>query len=426
MSLLLASGDTSVLPNEASKLLARFKLIRSATEALTQTLTAEDAQIQSMPDASPAKWHLAHSTWFFETFVLSAYIADYVPFDPAFGFLFNSYYEAAGPRHLRSARGLVTRPSLAEVLTYRSHVNQAMTNFISHPFADSWVEAASRIALGLHHEQQHQELILMDVKHALSCNPIEPAYAYASITRAPAPRPTSWVSFEGGLSRIGHDPEGFAFDNESPRHKVWLEPFDLADRLVTSGEYAVFVADRGYQRPELWLADGWATVQAHGWRAPLYWHDDGAGGWSQFTLTGRRAVESDEPVVHVSYFEADAFARWAGARLPTESEWEVSSEGTSSPRSTATRLHPEPAGQSGGLRQMFGEVWAWTASAYLPYPGFAAAEGALGEYNGKFMSGRMVLRGSACITPPGHARVTYRNFFPPHSRWAFSGLRLAR
>lgn len=402
----------------AADLAKRYADVRAATEALTATLSPEDAQVQSMPDASPAKWHLAHTTWFFETFLLDR-ATGYTPFDPVFAYLFNSYYEAVGPRHARPMRGLLTRPSLDQVMAYRSHVDSAMRRLLGSGDADP-----ALLTLGLHHEQQHQELILMDIKHALSCNPLEPAFRERTKHPSRDVAPLGWTTFDGGLRRIGHEAAHFAFDNEGPRHKVWVEPFAVSNRLVTAGEYRDFVADGGYKRSEFWLSDGWATVQREGWTAPLYWRESGDG-WSVFTLEGRRPIDPAEPVCHVSLYEADAYARWAGARLPTEAEWEVSAEGIDPP-TEHVQLHPVPAAGDEGVQQLFGAVWQWTASAYLPYPGFTPAAGAVGEYNGKFMSGQMVLRGSACVTPPGHTRTTYRNFFPPDARWAFSGIRLAR
>ena len=412
-------------PHDRAACADRYQRVRAATEALTAGLTPEDAQIQSMPDASPVKWHLAHTTWFFETFLLQPFASRYRPFDPLFAYLFNSYYEAVGPRQARPQRGLITRPTLDQVKAYRAHVDAAMTALIEDEPAVAWAEAGPLISLGLHHEQQHQELILMDIKHAFSCSPVEPAFRVQTESSPPPSTPMGWVAVDGGLRRIGHEGSAFAFDNEGPRHKVWLEPFSLADRLVTAGEYAAFIADRGYARPELWLSDGWAAVQRHGWTAPLYWGDDSEG--SIFTLAGRRPLDPAEPVCHVSFYEADAYARWAGARLPTEAEWEVAAEGAPLAGGFVDdgRLHPAPA-PGGALRQMLGEVWEWTASAYLPYPGFRPAQGAVGEYNGKFMSGQMVLRGGACVTPRDHIRASYRNFVPPEARWAFSGVRLAR
>jgi ergothioneine biosynthesis protein EgtB len=402
-----------------------YAAIRDATEALAAPLSAEDQTVQSMPDVSPTKWHRAHTTWFFETFLLLPHLPGYRPFHPAYGYLFNSYYEAVGPRHPRPERGFLSRPGIAEIADYRAHVDAAMGELFA---AADGTAVAALVELGLHHEQQHQELLLMDIKHVLSLNPLQPAYRAAA---APAPSeapPLSWYEVAGGLRQIGHGVAGFAFDNETPRHKAWLEPFRLASRLVTCGEYGEFIAAGGYRRPEFWLSEGWAAVQQQGWTAPLYWQQEGSG-WTVFTLAGRRAVHPSEPVVHVSFYEADAFARWAGKRLPTEAEWEVAAvEAGIALDGNLCRpgapLHPEPAG-GGALAQMVGDVWEWTASPYTAYPGFRAVAGAVGEYNGKFMSNQMVLRGGAAVTPAGHVRLTYRNFFPPASRWAFGGIRLA-
>jgi ergothioneine biosynthesis protein EgtB len=408
---------------------ARFEAIRRETEALAANLSPEDQAIQSMPDVSPTKWHLAHTTWFFETFLLLPHGRGYQPFDPAFAYLFNSYYEAVGPRHPRPQRGLLSRPSVAAVGAYRDRVTAAMLRLIDETGDAAWREIAPLLALGMHHEQQHQELILMDIKHVFSVNPLLPAY------RAPRPQAVAaagtaggWAEFAGGLYEIGHSGAGFAFDNEGPRHKVWLEPFRLASRPVSCREYCQFIAEGGYRRPEFWLSDGWAAVQQQGWQAPLYWRSEG-GEWRVFTLSGERRVEPEEPVCHVSFYEADAFARWSGKRLPSEAEWEVAAAGLPVTGNLADCGHyhpcPDRAAAPAGLRQMIGDVWEWTASPYVAYPRFRPAGGAIGEYNGKFMSNQMVLRGGAAVTPANHVRITYRNFFPPAARWAFSGLRLA-
>ena len=421
---------------ERAVLHAGYRDVRELTELLASPLSPEDQVIQSMPDVSPTKWHRGHTTWFFETFLLEPSLTGYDAFDPEFRYLFNSYYEAVGPRHPRNQRGLISRPSVEEVGRYRAHVDAAMEKLIGGCDADDWRKIAALVELGLHHEQQHQELLLMDIKHVLSCNPLEPAYLDTIPVTPTSAQPMRFVTHRGGLVETGRasagpDASGFAFDNEAPRHLVFLEPFGLADRLVTASEWIEFIDDGGYRRPELWLSDGWYAVNEHGWDAPAYWrHDDRD--WSVFTLNGRRSIDPAEPVVHVSHFEADAFARWSGARLPTEFEWEHAIATQPSPpvSPAGRRWHPSGAATSPAvnppeLRQAFGEVWQWTASAYLPYPRFAPAAGAVGEYNGKFMSGQMVLRGSACITPPGHERTTYRNFFPPSSRWMFAGVRLA-
>jgi ergothioneine biosynthesis protein EgtB len=410
----------------------RFEAIRRESEALAANLMPEDQAIQSMPDASPTKWHLAHTSWFFETFVLTPLDPAYRPFDPAFAYLFNSYYEAVGPRHPRPERGLLSRPTVDAIGAYRDHVTAAMARLIDAASEAVWRAAAPLVELGLHHEQQHQELILMDIKHVFSVNPLLPAYhAPRPYAVAASPLPRDWVEFAGGLCQIGHAGGGFAFDNEGPRHKVWLEPFRLAAHPVSCGEYLEFIADGGYRRAEFWLSEGWATVQQEGWQGPLYWRcDDGE--WRIFTLAGERRIEPSEPVCHVSFYEADAFARWAGRRLPTEAEWELAASEAdvklAGNLANSRNFHPCPdtghVGES-GLRQMVGDVWEWTASPYVAYPRFRAVAGAIGEYNGKFMSNQMVLRGGAAATPADHMRITYRNFFPPSARWAFSGLRLA-
>jgi ergothioneine biosynthesis protein EgtB len=393
--------------------LERFEEVRAHTAALAAPLGAEDQCVQSMPDASPTKWHLAHTTWFFEAVVLQAQQPGYAAFDPRFFHLFNSYYEALGPRHPRPQRGLLTRPTLSEVHAYRAHVDAAMRRFIEGAPGDVWQAAAPLVELGLHHEQQHQELILTDILHAFSCNPLLPAYrAEAPRRAAAAPAPQRWLEGPPGVVEVGHDDGGFAFDNEKPRHRVLLQPYAIADRLVTCGEYAQFIADGGYRRASLWLSDGWATVQAQGWQAPAYWIAPGdprapGADWQVFGLAGVQPLDPGAPVSQLSFYEAAAYAEWAGARLPTEFEWEA-------------------AWGLPGITQMTGHVWQWTRSSYDPYPGFRPLPGAVGEYNGKFMVGQLVLRGGSVATPRGHARATYRNFFPPAARWQFSGLRLAK
>jgi len=398
--------------------------VRQLTETLAAPLSAEDQTVQSMPDVSPTKWHRAHTTWFFEEFLLGPLVHDYEPFHPAFRYLFNSYYETVGPRHARAERGLLSRPGIEEIGSYRRAVDAAMLDLVDRPLTP---DAEALVELGLNHEQQHQELLLMDIKHVLSKNPLLPAYRAVDHPSSGGSSPISWVEHDGGLIEVGHDGVGFAFDNELPRHAVHLRPFAVASRPVTCGEWLEFAADGGYERPELWLSDGWATVRAEQWRNPLYWRDED-GDERVFTLGGERPVLGDEPVCHVSYYEADAFARWAGARLPTEAEWEVAvgTAGALRPeRFDVSRLHPEPS-NGAQLADSVGEVWEWTASPYTPYPGFQPAAGAVGEYNGKFMVNQHVLRGGACVTPSRHARLTYRNFFPPAARWPFTGLRLAR
>jgi ergothioneine biosynthesis protein EgtB len=412
----------------ADDVVARFDQVRSHTERLAAPLSPEDQTVQSMPDVSPTKWHRAHVTWFFETFVLADHEQGFAPFQDTYWFLFNSYYEAVGPRYARAQRGVISRPGAHDVGVYRDNVDARMRDLVSTLDEGTLGKLAGTIDLGFHHEQQHQELLLMDIKHVLSLNPLQPSYAG---TRSPVTDPDrlGWVDVEGGLVEIGHRGDGFSFDNELPLHQVHLEPFRLADRLVTNGEWLAFMADGGYRRPELWLSDGWGRVQAEGWDAPFYWSEvDGV--WFEHTLHGTWPVNPGLPVSHVSHYEADAYAAWAGKRLPTEAEWEhgVRAAGldvTGNLADTET-FHPRPAGPSTGtLRQAYGDCWEWTSSAYLPYPGFHPAAGAIGEYNGKFMSNQMVLRGGCAITSPDHTRASYRNFFPPGARWALSGVRLA-
>jgi ergothioneine biosynthesis protein EgtB len=380
--------------------------VRALTEALASPLSAEDQTVQSMPDVSPTKWHRAHTTWFFETFVLARYAPGYRPFDPAYRYLFNSYYEAVGPRHGRPERGLITRPGVAQIAAYRDHVDRELTDLLQCGLPE---DVLVLIELGVHHEQQHQELLVMDIKHVLSRNPLRPSYGRLPWPVESTANPSGWVGHEGGIVEIGRDAGGFAFDNEGPRHDVLLRPFELSSTLVTNEDWLSFIEDGGYRRPELWMADGWATVQANGWSAPEYWWNvDGA--WHTFGLDGLGPVDAEQAVSHVSWYEADAYARWAGARLPLEAEWEA--------------IAPTPRGSCAA--SWYGTVWQWTASPYTPYPGFRPAADAVGEYNGKFMVNQQVLRGGCTATPPGHARRTYRNFFPPHARWVFAGLRLAR
>ncbi|RQS63486.1 ergothioneine biosynthesis protein EgtB [Burkholderia sp. Bp8963] len=404
----------------ASQLQRRYRDVRAGSVELTATLSAEDQAVQSMPDASPVKWHLAHTTWFFETVVLMRRVGGYAPFDDAYAFLFNSYYESLGPRHPRPQRGLLTRPSLDEVHAYRQYVDDAMLRMLADADASLLDTIAPELELGLHHEQQHQELIVTDMLHAFSCNPLLPAFRPRDGAREAHTREADtlrWLRQPGGLVEIGHDGHGFSFDNERPRHTALLRPYDIADRLVTNAEFAAFIADGGYARPEFWLSDGWATVQREGWCAPAYWivededEPEPAPPYDApqraYGLHGAEPLAPDAPVCHVSFYEAAAYAEWAGARLPTEFEWEA-------------------AYCADGIRQMTGHAWQWTRSSYEPYPGFRPLAGVAAEYNGKFMVGQQVLRGSSIATPPGHARPTYRNFFPPAARWQFTGVRLAR
>jgi ergothioneine biosynthesis protein EgtB len=472
--------DTEVL---SASFLARYKAVRTATQKLCAPLSPEDLMVQSCPEASPVKWHLAHTTWFFETFVLREFVANYKPFHPDFQWLFNSYYNSLGDMPEKKLRASFSRPPLDSILAYRAHVDAAMELLLQHALPD---EAARRIALGFEHEQQHQELIATDIKHALFTNPLHPAYREPRPNASqqsiePIAPPLDWIAFTGGLTEIGVTPDAaaldvFAFDNETPRHTVYLQPFRLATRLVNCAEYLSFIDQNGYNRPELWLSEGWTAVHTEGWQAPLYWRRDDTttSGWSIYTLNGFRPLEelSETPVCHLSLFEADAYARWAGHRLPTEFEWEhaaiqnlveISSptpyNGATNPHAetwgeasdttvnapdwrdlpiaslplTPTpnlletgSLHPTPATGLTGLQQLFGDVWEWTSSGYTGYPGYKPLPGALGEYNGKFMSSQVILRGGSCVTPRTHIRPTYRNFFSPATRWQFSGLRLAQ
>lgn len=419
---------TTISPT--TDLAGRYRAVRAATERLCEPLETEDYVVQAMPDTSPAKWHLAHTSWFFETLVLQPALPEYRPFESRYGFLFNSYYNTLGEQFYRPHRGLITRPTVKEVMEYRSWVDRHMEQLFE--LADDLDVPEFVIEVGLNHEQQHQELMVTDLKYLFSRNPMYPVYQQASAASVPfRPVPSlGWVEVEEGLYEIGHTGEGFAYDNEAPRHKTYVYAFELADRLVTNGEYKQFLSDGGYETATLWLSDGWYTVREQDWRAPLYWEErDGA--WRHYTLAGLREVDDAEPVCHVSLYEADAFARWAGARLPREEEWEI----------VAARQHtidgnfvddgnfcPVPLGENAAetAAQLFGDVWEWTQSFYAPYPGYTPPDGALGEYNAKFMSNQNVLRGGSCATPRSHIRATYRNFFPASARWQFSGIRLAK
>jgi ergothioneine biosynthesis protein EgtB len=402
-------------------LLDRYRAIRRMTEQLAEPLSPEDQTVQSMPDVSPTKWHRAHTSWFFETFLLRPAAPGYREFHPDYGFLFNSYYEAAGPRYSRSMRGCVSRPGCADISRYRSFVDERMEELIEAGLDD---RSASLVELGLQHEQQHQELLLMDIKHVLSMSPLMPVYRPAPAGSSAAVPRADWVKHDGGVVEVGHAGYGFAYDNEGPAHPVYLTPFALTDRLVTCGEWLQFMSDGGYRTAALWLSDGWASVQAEGWKSPLYWQEDDGGEWSVFTLGGKRPLDPAEPVCHVSYFEADAYATWCGARLPTEFEWEAVGRDreVGGQMTDPARVHPQRQVEA----SFYGGAWTWTSSAYLPYPGFRPAAGAVGEYNGKFMVNQQVLRGGCCATPAGHVRPTYRNFYPASARWPFTGVRLAK
>ena len=406
--------------NGQQDLLHRYASVRARTDTLAAPLSEEDCCVQSMPDASPVKWHLAHTSWFFETFVLERHECGFRPWHPAFRVLFNSYYNGIGAKHPRPQRGMITRPGLDEVRAYRRHVDERMALLLR----DCSAELTALVELGLQHEQQHQELILTDVKHLLSLNPLQPAYNERPWHADEVASVLGWQEFAGGVIEVGHAGAEFCFDNETPRHRQFLEPYALATRLVSNGEFREFIEDGAYRQPALWLSEGWDWLQAHAITHPLYWrHEDGH--WQEFTLCGLQPVDPARPVTHLSYFEADAYARWAGARLPTEAEWEHAAALTAVPQDAVDPLHPAaPAGT--GMDQMFGHCWQWTQSSYAAYPGYRPAAGTIGEYNGKFMCNQYVLRGSSCVTPDGHARLSYRNFFPASARWQFSGIRLAR
>jgi ergothioneine biosynthesis protein EgtB len=411
---------------DAKTLLARYSSVRRFTEHLAEPLEAEDYVIQSMPDASPAKWHLAHTSWFFESLVLARGLAGYRPFHPSYAYLFNSYYESLGARHPRSERGLLSRPTVGEIYAYRAHVDEHIATLLR---STPPPKLAATLTLGLHHEQQHQELLLTDLKHALGMNPLRPAYRAKIPSPSPihAVAPLTFTPGPSGVQGLGAVDPGFSFDNERPRHRVFLEPYSLGDRLVTNQEYLAFIHDDGYQRPELWLSEGFTLVKTQSLEAPLYWQQDG-GQWNTYTLWGMTPIDESAPVSHVSYFEADAYARWAKARLPTEAEWESVARGQPVEGNfvESDALRPLPGVGDGGPSQLFGDTWEWTQSAYAPYPGFMPLVGPAGEYNGKFMVNQQVLRGGSCVSSASHLRATYRNFFAPHCRWQFSGIRLAK
>jgi ergothioneine biosynthesis protein EgtB len=410
-------------------LVDRYRSVRQCTLGLCEGLEVDDFGVQSMPDASPTKWHLAHTSWFFETFILGACVRGYRPFHPQFGYLFNSYYNAVGQRQPRDRRGQLSRPPVREVFAYRAHVDRHMDELLGGANEVLLSQIGRTVELGINHEQQHQELLLTDLKHAFACNPLRPAFRPRAADEPVQSQPWHWIALPAGIRWIGHAGAGFAFDNEGPHHRVFVDAFELASRLVTNGEYLTFLEDGGYRRPELWLSDGWNVCQAQGWVAPLYWQQQGQS-WTVMTLAGMQQLNEAEPVCHVSYYEADAFARWSGTRLATEAEWEVAVAGLPAAGNfmDSGLFHPRPACPEvgSGPLQMLGDVWEWTASPYVAYPGFRPAPGALGEYNGKFMCNQLVLRGGSCATPQSHIRCTYRNFFPPEARWQFSGIRLAR
>ena len=408
----------------------QYQKVRTFSEHLCEPLVTEDYVIQSMPDVSPTKWHLAHVSWFFETFLLSPALPGYKSLHPQYAYLFNSYYNTLGQRHCRPKRGLISRPTVQETYQYRRYVDAHVLKLLERSDEQQLASLAPIFTLGLHHEQQHQELIVTDIKHVLSCNPLYPVYRPGEPVLSASIPPLKWISYPEGVYRIGHEGEGFAFDNEMPRHRQFIEPFQLASRLITNGEYMEFMADGGYDNPLLWLSDGWNTVRAQEWKAPLYW-EQCDGRWFMITLSGMREVEPSEPVCHVSYYEADAYARWAGARLPTEAEWEVAAQDLPVEGNFVEQglYHPTPldaAASSEKPAQMYGDVWEWTSSSYAPYPGFHPGPGAIGEYNGKFMCDQYVLRGGSCATSLSHIRSTYRNFFPSNAQWQFMGFRLAR
>lgn len=433
----MGSQTISKNPKEAAastttdrdKLINRYRDVRKFSHKLVEPLEIEDFVIQAMDNTSPTKWHLAHTSWFFETFILEKVNETYDSLHPQYSHLFNSYYLQAGDPHERSCRGLISRPTVREVFEFREYIDKEILNFLEQADKEQIAEWGPVIEIGIHHEQQHQELILTDLKYLFYQNPLKPTYRNFELPESEIPEELSWIDFEEGIYHVGNDGEEFIYDNEHPRHRCFLEAFAVTDRLITNGEYMEFIEDGGYNRSELWLDDGWSTIKERRWEAPLYWeHIDGE--WQQFTLSGMRTVDPNEPVTHISYYEADAFARWADARLPTEGEWEAIAGGLPYEGNFVDQenFHPRPVQHqdSEGFKQIYGDVWEWTQSAYAPYPGYEPLEGALGEYNGKFMCGQYVLRGGSCATSQSHIRKTYRNFFYPDARWQFNGLRLAR
>ena len=431
--MMLVRGDspardaTHGISASRSDLATSYTTVRRMSEALSRSLAPDDYGLQAMPDVSPAKWHLAHTTWFFETFLLKTFLSGYQPYHPQFEYLFNSYYEQVGTPFPRTNRALLSRPTVEDVFRYRVQVDEAMLSLLATAEEEHWPEVSARATLGCQHEEQHQELFLTDIKYNFFINPLKPAYCgELSVAPPGVGAALKWIEQPGGTLEIGHDGADFAFDNEGPRHRTLLSSYALASRLVTNGEFLEFIMAGGYQRPEYWLSDGWRTARERQWEAPLYW-EKADGQWWLFTLAGRRALNENEPVCHVSFYEADAYARWAGQRLPNEAEWEViaQQQDVRGNLRDAGYLHPVPASPGIEPLQLFGDTWEWTSSAYAPYPGYRPAAGALGEYNGKFMVNQLVLRGGSCVTPAGHIRASYRNFFYPADRWQFTGIRLA-
>ncbi|MDY6980390.1 MAG: ergothioneine biosynthesis protein EgtB [Pseudomonadota bacterium] len=418
-------NESQTEPRNNSELRSAYQRVRKASELICEPLMIEDYGVQTMADVSPPKWHLAHVSWFFETFLLKPYLDDYREFHPDYARLFNSYYEQVGAYHPRPQRGLLSRPTVEEVYTYRAHIDEAMLRLIESPrMSDAQIQ--ERLVTGLHHEQQHQELLLTDIKHILGMNPLRPAYRALELP-AGEEQPLDFVRFTGGLKKLGADEEGFAFDNERPQHDIWQPPFRIGARPVTNAEYMAFIEDGGYLRPELWLSDGWAAIKQGKFHAPLYW-ENRDGQWWHYTLGGMQPVDPHAPVAHVNYFEANAYACWAGKRLPTEAEWETAAENQPLTGNLRSRGYLQPVageGNESGVIKLYGDVWEWTQSAYAPYPKYKSPDGALGEYNGKFMCGQYVLRGGSCVTPADHVRRTYRNFLYPGDQWQFSGIRLA-